>query len=260
MKHRGFTLIELLVVIAIIAILAAILFPVFAQAKQAAKKTTSASNVKQQGLALIMYSGDYDDTFPWQDTDNNNDAGVGKTLGWRAPDAGINWCQSIYPYVKSLGLFVSSAPNLSGNGGYDYSSAAGAGNASYDLNGAILAKSQTTTSSPANLIALTGVWWTQRTATIKPLVAAWWGPSGLYEVAIQELGSTFPGPSGLQNDSDVYAFVDGHVKVLARTNVQPYNYGCSGDLAMWGTSIGLHQGITPGNFWWLQCPFDIGAM
>ena len=61
---NAFTLIELLVVIAIIAILAAILFPVFAQAKLAAKKITSVSNQKQQGLGLIMYAGDYDDMYP----------------------------------------------------------------------------------------------------------------------------------------------------------------------------------------------------
>lgn len=58
---RGFTLIELLVVIAIVAILAAILFPVFARAKEAAKKTQSASNLKQVGIAWLMYAGDYDD-------------------------------------------------------------------------------------------------------------------------------------------------------------------------------------------------------
>jgi len=63
-RRLGFTLIELLVVIAIIAILAAILFPVFAQAKQAAKKTSDLSNLKQIGTATFLYMTDYDDTLP----------------------------------------------------------------------------------------------------------------------------------------------------------------------------------------------------
>ena len=62
--HRGFTLIELLVVIAIIAILAAILFPVFATAREKARQASCASNEKQLGLALIQYTQDYDDSFP----------------------------------------------------------------------------------------------------------------------------------------------------------------------------------------------------
>jgi prepilin-type N-terminal cleavage/methylation domain-containing protein len=64
MLKRAFTLIELLVVIAIIAILAAILFPVFAQAKEAAKKTACASNLKNIGLAMTLYQSDADDGFP----------------------------------------------------------------------------------------------------------------------------------------------------------------------------------------------------
>jgi prepilin-type N-terminal cleavage/methylation domain-containing protein len=66
MRHhrKGFTLIELLVVIAIIAILAAILFPVFAQAREKARQTSCLSNLKQQGTASYMYTQDYDETFP----------------------------------------------------------------------------------------------------------------------------------------------------------------------------------------------------
>jgi len=63
--RRGFTLIELLVVIAIIAILAAILFPVFARAREKARATTCISNLKQLGLAMSMYCSDYDGLFPW---------------------------------------------------------------------------------------------------------------------------------------------------------------------------------------------------
>jgi prepilin-type N-terminal cleavage/methylation domain-containing protein/prepilin-type processing-associated H-X9-DG protein len=64
LKRRGFTLIELLVVIAIIAILAAILFPVFAQAREKARQTSCLSNLKQIGLASMMYRQDYDELFP----------------------------------------------------------------------------------------------------------------------------------------------------------------------------------------------------
>jgi prepilin-type N-terminal cleavage/methylation domain-containing protein len=83
--RRAFTLIELLVVIAIIAILAAILFPVFAQAKEAAKKTHCVSNTKQTALAAIMYAGDYDDTIPRHD--NNGSCAYGENP-CRTPDWG----------------------------------------------------------------------------------------------------------------------------------------------------------------------------
>src|SRR5256885_7804819 len=63
-RRTGFTLIELLVVIAIIAILAAILFPVFAQAREAARKTSSLSNTKQLGLGVMQYVQDYDEMYP----------------------------------------------------------------------------------------------------------------------------------------------------------------------------------------------------
>lgn len=78
MKKRAFTLIELLVVIAIIAILAAILFPVFAQPKEAAKRTSCLSNMNQIGKAIHMYLGDHDDTYMqayFYNNDNNSSNG-----------------------------------------------------------------------------------------------------------------------------------------------------------------------------------------
>jgi prepilin-type N-terminal cleavage/methylation domain-containing protein len=96
----AFTLIELLVVIAIIAILAAILFPVFAQAKQAAKKTAAISNMKQGVLASIMYQGDYDDSYMLSDTGSINGPG----WGYGPPDT-VPF-QSMYPYTKNEQITV----------------------------------------------------------------------------------------------------------------------------------------------------------
>ena len=101
---KAFTLIELLVVIAIIAILAAILFPVFAQAKLAAKKTSALSNNKQLALGSIMYCGDSDDVFSYGTTGpgpNNNSP----STTWRWQD---NWIMNSVPYIKSFELFRDS--------------------------------------------------------------------------------------------------------------------------------------------------------
>jgi len=96
---RAFTLIELLVVIAIIAILAAILFPVFAQAKAAAKKTQALSNAKQLGLGIMMYNNDVDGMYD-----------VGCCNAWFYPGAtnqpGGGWAWDISPYIKNAGVFT----------------------------------------------------------------------------------------------------------------------------------------------------------
>lgn len=117
--HNAFTLIELLVVIAIIAILAAILFPVFAQAKLAAKKTADLSQTKQIGLAAIMYQNDYDDLFhmirngAW---DNGGSTGCfdGLQANAVAPNCphanGSQW--QLYPYIKNLQLFTAPVDSV----------------------------------------------------------------------------------------------------------------------------------------------------
>ena len=100
---RAFTLIELLVVIAIIAILAAILFPVFAQAKAAAKATQSLSNVKQIGVGQQIYLSDNDDTLP-----------IRRFCIQTQPLPTIySWKQAMYPYVKNTQLFQDPVNNAS---------------------------------------------------------------------------------------------------------------------------------------------------
>ena len=95
--RHAFTLIELLVVIAIIAILAAILFPVFARARENARRSSCSSNLKQIGLGLIQYTQDYDEKFPYSRADAD-----------LAP-----WHVKIFPYVKSTQIFA--CPSNTGN-------------------------------------------------------------------------------------------------------------------------------------------------
>ena len=98
MSRRGFTLIELLVVIAIIAILAAILFPVFARAREKARQTSCLSNLKQIGLGILMYAQDYDEVLV-------------RSEGYRAfaelstPTGRCYWFMRVQPYIKNSQIF-----------------------------------------------------------------------------------------------------------------------------------------------------------
>jgi prepilin-type N-terminal cleavage/methylation domain-containing protein/prepilin-type processing-associated H-X9-DG protein len=128
----GFTLIELLVVIAIIAILAAILFPVFARAREAARQSSCASNVKQCSLAILQYEQDYDEKFPLASQElYNSDPNKNKVDSpwgpWKNRHTG--WDKAVQPYVKNARVFqcpsASDAPQA-GNAGTDDSDQTGA--------------------------------------------------------------------------------------------------------------------------------------
>lgn len=105
--QSGFTLIELLVVIAIIAILAAILFPVFAQARSKARQITGTSNIKQLSLGILMYSQDYDEKFPRTGYGGLCGADIGAAPGVCNQYGSLDWQNTIAPYVKNLGIYVS---------------------------------------------------------------------------------------------------------------------------------------------------------
>ena len=109
-RNKAFTLIELLVVIAIIAILAAILFPVFATAREKARQTSCASNMKQLGLAFIQYTQDYDEMLPTGACATGAAACAANANGlFCNTAAGSGWAGQIYPYVKAVGAFTCAS-------------------------------------------------------------------------------------------------------------------------------------------------------
>ncbi|MCE5218949.1 DUF1559 domain-containing protein [bacterium] len=122
MKRKGFTLIELLVVIAIIAILAAILFPVFARAREKARQASCQSNQKQIGLAFKMYEQDYDEKTPG-----------GYYVSWHSGDEYF-WCWPLAPYTKNMQMLLCP----SNTNGWVYTKSGVVWRSSYGANQTVL--------------------------------------------------------------------------------------------------------------------------
>jgi len=111
-RCKAFTLIELLVVIAIIAILASILFPVFARARENARRASCMSNLKQMGLAAMQYVQDYDEKMPpaYMATTQPTPDGLSWNGGY------WYWPQMLYPYHKSVQVFLCPSSRVGDNG------------------------------------------------------------------------------------------------------------------------------------------------
>jgi prepilin-type N-terminal cleavage/methylation domain-containing protein/prepilin-type processing-associated H-X9-DG protein len=238
-RQRAFTLIELLVVIAIIAILAAILFPVFAQAKLAAKKTASLSNTKQISLSELIYTNDFDDTLApggvyydpgngdnlgWNDTPYDEWLAQGSpgpvegTPNYPGPDIETNPFYCIFPYIKSMGLLSSPAASQDPY----YSTVAGAGNTNYVVNGGIEGFSTTSADQPSNLITFAEGPTVTRIGWAQPEDFPATNPHHENGIDVNWVGEAF------SNYSGNYAFSDGHAKALPRSGVTYAMYGLAG--------------------------------
>jgi prepilin-type N-terminal cleavage/methylation domain-containing protein/prepilin-type processing-associated H-X9-DG protein len=213
-SSRGFTLIELLVVIAIIAILAAILFPVFAKAREKARTTTCLSNCKQIGLGIIQYVQDFDEHFPYSQYNNDGGPALGSLVEPYVKNGQVWRCPSDSLSGGSI-ITTPSAPVTPGN--YNFGQAYM--NVSYAYNMAWLGNNGVALASvtaPATGCMSWGAWaW-------GAWVCDWIGVNG----APNARGEAYPVADGgnttaaaAHNSGGNFLFVDGHAKWVASTNI-----------------------------------------
>jgi prepilin-type N-terminal cleavage/methylation domain-containing protein/prepilin-type processing-associated H-X9-DG protein len=220
MRKRGFTLIELLVVIAIIAILAAILMPVFAKAREKARQGTCQSNFKQIGMAILMYTQDYDETLPHVAPDYNALAANQRPVIPGSPGCitcrWLLWQHIILPYTKNIQLLTCPSasykyptPDTCGNpcGGAWYHPFGG-----FSGNGMIWQSCgvpfrEPMFEAPASTIAIVDSGPPGSVNNCGNYYLAWWG---------YNFGNNATTVSYRHNDTVNVGFFDGHVKAMKR--------------------------------------------
>lgn len=232
MRRRGFTLIELLVVIAIIAILAAILFPVFAQAREAARKASCQSNLKQIGLSIAMYVQDHDEvTAPVAICP----AGVTFTYPDNSTGTCWLWYHPLQPYMKNLQLYnCPSAPaSMRYNGGYHPPGGYAANQWAF-AGAPGRAMSEFTRPSDLSIVMDSG-WNRQNNAALNDPEAQGWSQGGYYLVDWDEMAAISGGdnshaPAPRHAGGANVLHLDGHVKlhkiknIIGTGNVNPNTF------------------------------------
>jgi prepilin-type N-terminal cleavage/methylation domain-containing protein/prepilin-type processing-associated H-X9-DG protein len=219
MRKRGFTLIELLVVIAIIAILAAILFPVFAQAREKARATMCLSNMKQVGLGLQMYAQDYDETTP-----PRNDA----NFDFANPAAAAikpNFLGSLVPYTKNYKIFLCpSAVPLAGTNCATDQSPTALSNTNYMGNAVALGRPLAVVPNPADIVYLQELWQSRCTAFLRPAYDA--AANNYYYWHYQrDTTLKIENYTVLHFEGGNVVFADGHVKFRKGSSMRAGDFG-----------------------------------
>jgi prepilin-type N-terminal cleavage/methylation domain-containing protein/prepilin-type processing-associated H-X9-DG protein len=241
-RKSAFTLIELLVVIAIIAILAAILFPVFAQAKTAAKKTSSLSGTKQLALGATIYATDYDDIFPFDRGGDPGNTYYGETYvnGAMDPNAPVNWARGIHPYVRNFGIYGDAVAvdtdTTNGWGCFDPSSVGGRATqfcGSKAFNALAQNKSVTAMPEPAGTIIISDK--TQKTK-VSQSVPQWnffsdaSCPGVIGKPTPNRCPTGTDGPTTHMNFTlgANFGYADGHAKYAKKSAIKYSNFGWTG--------------------------------
>lgn len=226
-RQRAFTLIELLVVIAIISILAAILFPVFARARESARRASCMSNMKQIGLAIMMYTQDYDEML----------------VSYKYPPyvhgdpGGYGWQAALFPYVNSSQLWIcpSASKFEACNGAHSplYFTKDSLGSGSYGYNYAFLGNYSRPDGTHNILedVSLAEVEKPSETVMSAEITAAMGSGPAYYPTSWDNAAPSSCGPSATLGDQNAkwhfdgtnIVFVDGHVKWMKYVQLQDYN-------------------------------------